>query len=282
MKKRLICFLMVLAINFVCFPLASFAAESIKSEYSIVKSYDNILENKDKVVDSNTEVNELALENVNENNYSVSSEADSLYSIKNKKGLYKAAFKSKAGKELLSFSQGNANLIISPLNFRSVSGSVYNNTITYENIYPDTSIKYTLERSWLKEDIIVRKYTGMSDFYFQLNVNNAEYEKKANEEIYFFDPGSDKPLFYIPKPYALDKNGDRCDLVNMELSKEGLLTLSVDPEWMKTAVYPVIIDPTFILLNATFTRSTVAYKQDGTQVSVNNPRFENGKFGQAL
>lgn len=32
----------------------------------------------------------------------------------------------------------------------------------------------------------------------------------------------------------------------------------------------------------TFTRSSVAYKSDGTQVSTNIPRFETGKFGQAV
>ncbi|SHK17082.1 hypothetical protein, partial [Desulforamulus aeronauticus] len=250
MKRRLLCFLLILAIEIICFPLVSFASESIESDSSILESDHRGSENKDKIVDSNIEFNELVLEKDIEKNCSVSSEADGSFSIKNKKGLYTAAFKPKSGNGLLSFSQGNANLLISPLNPGSVSGSVYNNIITYDNIYLDTSIKYTLERSRLKEDIVVQKYTGISDFYFQLNVNNAKYEKKSNGEIHFFDPISDNPLFYMPKPYAIDKNGTRCDLVNMEISKKGLLTICVDPEWLKKAVYPVIIDPTLYLASS--------------------------------
>ena len=34
--------------------------------------------------------------------------------------------------------------------------------------------------------------------------------------------------------------------------------------------------------DATFTRSSVAYLSDGTQVDVNTPRFEQGKFGKAI
>ncbi|MEL7564000.1 MAG: hypothetical protein AAGU27_03885, partial [Dehalobacterium sp.] len=41
-------------------------------------------------------------------------------------------------------------------------------------------------------------------------------------------------------------------------------------------------NPTVNQVNASFTRSTVAYKQDGTQVGANTPRYEAGKFGQGI
>jgi len=46
----------------------------------------------------------------------------------------------------------------------------------------------------------------------------------------------------------------------------------------------LVIPGTFIEGNSqpTFTRSSVAYKSDGTQVAANTPRFETGKFGQAV
>ncbi|SHL04061.1 hypothetical protein SAMN02745123_03991, partial [Desulforamulus aeronauticus DSM 10349] len=282
MKKISFCFLLVLVIEIICFPSVSFASESIKPDFLNVSSDRIVLGNKDKIIDPNIEFNELALESNIEKNYSVSSEADGSFSIKNKKGLYTAAFKPKSGNGLLSFSQGNANLLISPLNPGSVSGSVYNNTITYENIYPDTSIRYTLEKNRLKEDIIIQKYTGMSDFFFQLNMNNAEYEKQSSGEISFFDTNTSEQLFYMANPYAVDMNGNCCNLVTLEFTKKGLLKLTVDPEWLNKAVYPVKIDPTIYLPDIRFTRPSIAYKQDGTQVSTNQPRYEASKFGQAV
>jgi hypothetical protein len=34
--------------------------------------------------------------------------------------------------------------------------------------------------------------------------------------------------------------------------------------------------------NTTFTRNSIAYKQDGSQVSANQPRYEDGMFGKAV
>ncbi|WP_134219971.1 RHS repeat-associated core domain-containing protein [Pelotomaculum sp. FP] len=225
--------------------------------------------------------NDLILESDTQKDRSVSREVYGEFSIKNKKGMYTAAFTPNSGSQLLRFSNGDASLLMSPLNPRSVSSSVYQNTITYENIYPDTNIRYTLESNRLKEDIIVQRYTGMSDFYFQLSVSNAVYDNNSEGEICFFDVVTAKPLFYLAKPYAMDKNGNRCDLVTLALTKEGL-KLTVDQDWLKKAAYPITIDPTIYLLDATFTRASFAYKKDGTPVSANQPRYEAGKFGQAI
>ncbi|MEL7568790.1 MAG: LamG-like jellyroll fold domain-containing protein [Dehalobacterium sp.] len=41
-------------------------------------------------------------------------------------------------------------------------------------------------------------------------------------------------------------------------------------------------NPTVNQVNAIFTRSSIAYKQDGTQVASNSPRYEAGKFNQGI
>jgi len=55
----------------------------------------------------------------------------------------------------------------------------------------------------------------------------------------------------------------RGELVNVEPTEDGKLVI-------KTVAQP------------TFTRDSIAYKSDGSQVAVNVPRFEQGKFGQAV
>ena len=214
--------------------------------------------------------------------YSSGSNVNTSFPIQNKSGHFTVGFSRHAGSNLLRFSYKNASLTLNPLNPASVSGSVYKNTIAYENIYPNTNIRYTLERNRLKEDIIVKKYTGINEFNFQLSVSNAVYDKKSSGEIRFLDPGSSQPLFYMAKPFAVDKNGNRCDLVSLVIDEGGSIKLIVDPDWLKNAVYPIVIDPTIYLPDGTFTRSSTAYKQDGTQVSANQPRYETGKFGQAI
>ena len=70
-------------------------------------------------------------------------------------------------------------------------------------------------------------------------------------------------------------------LVN-QIIEGSCFKLAIDPDWLNDANYPIVIDPTIYLPDATFIRSSTAYKQDGTQVANNIPRYEDGKFGQAL
>ena len=128
----------------------------------------------------------------------------------------------------MEFTHANASLFINPLNPNSVSGKVYQNTILYENIYQDTSFLYTAEQYSLKEEIIINKYTGMSEFPFQFSVSNADYQEHPNGEIHFSDPNTGKTLFYLAKPFAIDNNGERCDNIKLKISpKKGLIKIFV-------------------------------------------------------
>jgi hypothetical protein len=216
------------------------------------------------------------------NIYSSGSNVNTSFPIQNKNNNFAVGFARQTGSNMLWFSHKNANLSLNPISPASVFGRIYKNTITYENVYPSTDIRYTLERNRLKEDIIVQKYTGVNEFNFQLSVNNAVYDKNFSGEIRFLDPGSSSPLFYIAKPFAVDKDGNRCDLVSIVIAETGSLKLTVDPDWLRKAVYPIIIDPTIYLPDTLFTRSSVAYNLQGTQIQANQPRYEAGKFGQAI
>ncbi len=148
---------------------------------------------------------------------------DSVYNgsfpIRNKAGYFTVGFSRRAGGSLFRFSLKNANLTLSPLNPASVSGSIYKNSILYEGIYPDTDLRYTVEQFRLKEEIVVKKYTGKSDFSFQLGVENAVSKVMPDSTILFSDPASGQPLFYMPRGYAVDSNGNRCDSVSLEFRK---------------------------------------------------------------
>ncbi|MHB1418241.1 MAG: RCC1 domain-containing protein [Bacillota bacterium] len=172
---------------------------------------------------------------------------DDEYPIKNKDGYYKVGFASQSGQNLLQFEQGYTSISMSPLAANQVTGMTNKNTIYYGDIFTDTDLRYTADDYSIKEEIIVNKPTGQSDFLFNFAINNATPKVDANGIINFYEKGNSIPSFYIPKPFAVDNNGERCDQVSLELYKEGILKLSVDPNWLKKAAYPVTIDPTINL-----------------------------------
>ncbi|MGD0855669.1 MAG: RHS repeat-associated core domain-containing protein [Dehalococcoidia bacterium] len=181
------------------------------------------------------------------NQASVASSVYSSFPIRNKAGRFTAGFSRQAGSSLFQFSCRNVSLTLAPLSPASVTGSVYQNSITYQEIYPDTDLKYTVEPNCLKEALTIKQYTGQSDFLFQLGVSDAVYKVVYGSTVLFCDPTSGEPLFFMPRPVALDKNGKRIDL-NIEFTKDGLLQVSIDPSWLKNAAYPVVIDPSIVLV----------------------------------
>jgi len=226
--------------------------------------------------------NDLLLTNENQGLDTVVEDVYNSFPIKNQGGKYNVGFSRKSDQGLLSFSFNDSRLLLNPTGINSVTADVYSNTVTYSDIYPDTDLNYTLERDYLKEALTVHRYTGKKVFDFQLSVTDAVYELSPEGELIFCKPGTVMPLFYMPKPFVIDSSGNRFD-IQFDLSGEGLLKLAIDPEWLKTAAYPIIIDPTIYVCDAVFYRAyTIAYKQDGTPVSLDTPRYETGRFEQAI
>ncbi len=182
------------------------------------------------------------------NQASVASSVYASFPIRNQAGRFTVGFSRQAGGSLFQFSYRNAGLTLAPRSPASVTGRVYQNSITYQDVYPDTDLKYTVEPNSLKEALTIKKYTGQSDFLFQLSVSGAVYKVVYGGAILFGDPRSGETLFYMPRPFALDRNGKRVDL-GIEFGKDGRLTVSIDPNWLKKAAYPVVIDPSLVLID---------------------------------
>lgn len=71
--------------------------------------------------------NELADDSINQTGNTKNNDKEK-YPIKNKAGLYTIGFTSQSGQNLLRFTNGNASLLLSPLNPTSVTGKVNKNT----------------------------------------------------------------------------------------------------------------------------------------------------------
>ncbi len=163
---------------------------------------------------------------------------------------------------------GNSSIDFSPDKKVSAKTKLSKNNqkgITYENVYPGINISYSLKENGIKEEIIIRDKQAALNyplFTFKLNLKNAipQVNLTDNSAITFIDSVSKKYLFHFEKPFMIDGGGNRSENVelkiktisdpNSESSPHFQIIVIPDSNWLKNALYPVVIDPTLTLEDA--------------------------------
>ena len=119
----------------------------------------------------------------------------------------------------------------------------------------------------IKEEIILKKPTNQNQFEFSLNLEGLSARKENDLWHFYNDKG--KELFYIPKPFMKDANGERSENVKIEIKGTpmkqtetgdpnkifvgsvggSVLSVSVDRDWLLSPErkYPISIDPSLQL-----------------------------------
>ena len=167
------------------------------------------------------------------------------------------------------------------------------NVVSYNDIFQDTDLIYTVSEGSLKEEIVIYSAEAPSEFQYLLNTqdcyvvdnNNipitdsnsilSPYSNSSEIKSSFMtvkDEDSDKELFYINDCIAIDGNGVEFPLcLKVEDDSEGIiLTYSLTADCLEKAVYPLTIDPSII--NAT--NATTTYKS-GTTYFINGTLIYN-------
>jgi RHS repeat-associated protein len=183
---------------------------------------------------------------------------------KNTAGLYEAYFASKARSFPLVQIKFNGEELSFSLNrlkpkpdknvytqARNVNAKVEGNKITYAGVYPFVDLTYQVGNSFLKENIVVKKYTGKNKFSFIFQATGLTFKQDKEGYINFFKEGESESLFCFEKPYAFDSNLDPSTTndVYFKIVKRGSyyqIDLTVDKAWLESPsrVYPVTVDPT--------------------------------------
>ncbi|MGU3372269.1 DNRLRE domain-containing protein [Bacillus mycoides] len=135
-----------------------------------------------------------------------------------------------------------------------VTATHENNTVWYKGIFPNIDLKSTTFNENVKEDFVLREYTGHHIFTFALETDLTP-NIQEDGSIDFQDEKKEK-VFTLPKPYMNDSNVDQqsgeavtSDAVryNIEKTDEKIYTLTVtaDPKWLQAPErkYPVYVDP---------------------------------------
>ncbi|MCL6473073.1 MAG: DNRLRE domain-containing protein [Firmicutes bacterium] len=185
--------------------------------------------------------------------------------FENTAGPFKARFGAKGkSSELASFEYSGAKVTQSLAEDEAADATpkVEGEKITYENILPDTDLREIITGIGVKEDIILKKYTGKNSFTFELKTAGVDAQKEVDGSIGFYKKATGEKLFNIPKPFMMDSNVDsgsgesaRSDNVTADVIQKGAntyITITADDKWLKAPerVYPVYIDPTIDLNTA--------------------------------
>jgi hypothetical protein len=113
--------------------------------------------------------------------------------------------------------------------------------VVYFSAFADAKLVYTPTFEGFKEDIVVSRYNGVTEYSFRLITNGAVLK----DNLLYYDG---KETARLGEIMIFDSDG-QADLgyIKSETVKEGeeyLVTVCVNDKFMKDAVYPVYIDPT--------------------------------------
>jgi hypothetical protein len=173
----------------------------------------------------------------------------------------------------VKFAVANSSIDFSPENNGSNQAKLEkkdDKSIIYKNVYPDVDLVYTLIDKGVKEEIIINNQQSVINnpqFTFKLNLKNAVLQKDLMNDsiITFVDSISGNYLFHFEKPFMIDAGGNRSDNVTLKIQRSSEsnsvnlndtnrtsfhILIMPDNNWLKTAIYPVVIDPTIVLDNA--------------------------------
>lgn len=158
---------------------------------------------------------------------------------------------------------------ISPTDKFQEKGIVNQNTIEYKDIRSGIDLKYRVLSDRVKEYLILNQYPENNIFSFTLVSKGIFYEKDSDGKIWFKNADTGEILFSFSQPFAEDSKGEIYNQLLVDL-KEGTssneYSITVSDSWLKTAQYPVIIDPTI----ETSIQPSATASQD-TYVSSTNP-----------
>jgi len=146
-----------------------------------------------------------------------------------------------------------------------VYGTIAEDTITYPNIFNNTSIAYKSCSQSLKESIILQQPT-FNYFSFEIKLHKLNLLRSETGQLLLTDPESDATVAYFVTPYMQDDKGATSQAVSLSLREENdktYMDLLADSSWLSSQerVFPVVIDPTIVLYD----------ELDDTYVSSANP-----------
>jgi RHS repeat-associated protein len=127
----------------------------------------------------------------------------------------------------------------------------------YRDILPGVDLRVLAEADGAKSFVIWHAAPTEPTITLAVSAPGMTLRLEKDGTISFLDAKGDQ-VARMPRPYAIDSTPDATlgsgvftDKVGYALDQTGTtVTISVDPDWLKAAIYPVFIDPTVTWANA--------------------------------
>lgn len=127
--------------------------------------------------------------------------------------------------------------------------------LQFDRVFDEyTDIQYVPTNFGVKENIIIKKFTGLNKFEFKLNLQGLYPEKQKNGPTLLKDKVTNEVKGAIPNPFMFDsaRNEHYSEDISTTIEKtdavndEYKLTYVLDEDYFKNpdVVYPVTVDPT--------------------------------------
>jgi len=119
--------------------------------------------------------------------------------------------------------------------------------VLYRNAFGSTAhLMYTPQLNGLKEDIVLTRYSTQNSFTFILNTDGLIPASDAGG-YYLYDGTDEEAKLRLGQVISYDANGD-FSIGEMTVTHQSgntyQVTLTVDPDFLANAFYPVTVDPT--------------------------------------
>lgn len=143
-----------------------------------------------------------------------------------------------------------ANQVEKSVNMKVLSG--INQEVNYLNVKNGVDIQYIISGTKLKENIVLEHFIEDFSITFEYSTKNLILVQR--DGLYSFVNENGDKVFDFSDLLAIDSQGEMLDRINIDISEikkdTYQVVLSLDNEWAINASFPITIDPSIIIPNA--------------------------------
>lgn len=123
--------------------------------------------------------------------------------------------------------------------------------VKFASVLNNIDLQYHLESNYVKQNLVINTYTDVPTLAEKVELKGLNAISQNDGSINFVDSKTNDVIFVMPTPCMFDSKGNYCDIAYSitQTGNDCTLTYTLDTEWLKAAVYPVIIDPTVSVPN---------------------------------
>ena len=142
---------------------------------------------------------------------------------------------------------------------------------TYESVFGGVNIEYTVTPTGLKESIVISKFSPLACGYaYRVDASGMNLVLQEDNSILAYSKETGEELYCVSAPFLEDAEGERnTDIETMlvKVSTNSYILMYILPgDWMQSATYPVVLDPTVYANSGNLTIEDIAVAETNSDL----------------